>query len=209
MVVFNDNIAAQKGVLDVKVETFDGKELFSEQIPVEVDGCSTVVAKQYDARKFGGKKVLKNAVFVATLTCQEPQNVAECQPKTIRKTILFDKEKNLKLPKANVTVDVHREENKAIYTIKSDAFVSKFALFTQNNSPLSDNYFDVLPNETVRISQTMDEGCTLEGLKNNFEFKHVATIEPKSSKFADSFFRFKTLLSTWNFLNYIWYKFFM
>ena len=113
------------------------------------------------------------------------------------------------MPKANVTVDVHREGNKAIYTIKSDAYVRKFALFTKQNSPLSDNYFDVLPNETVHISQTIDEGCALEVLKNNFEFKHVATIEPKSSKFADSFFRFKTLLSTWNLLNYIWYKFFM
>ncbi len=208
-VVFNDNIAMQKGVLDVKVETFDGKELFSEQIPVEVEGCSTCVAKQYDVRKFGGKKALKNAVFVATLTCENPQNVAECQPETIRKTMLFGKEKNLKLPKANVTVDVHREGNKAIYTIKSDVFVRKFALFTKQNSPLSDNYFDVLPNETVRISQTMDEGCALEVLKNDFEFKHVAAIAPKSSKFADSFFRFKTLLSTWNLLNYVWYKFFM
>ena len=115
----------------------------------------------------------------------------------------------MKATKANGTGDVHREGNKALYTIKSDAFVSKLALFTQNNSPLSDNYFDVLPNETVRISQTMDEGCTLEVLKNNFKFKHVATIEPKSSKFVDSLFRFKTLLSTWNLLNYIWYKFFM
>lgn len=196
--VLNDKIIPQSVQVKVRLISFDGKELFSEQKEVKVDKTSSTCIFEYlvkDLKKYGN---LKKAVFVC--------DMIEEGAVTNRKTILFRKEKDLSLPKANINVDVSIEGDKAVYKIKSDKFVRKLMLHQQYvHSPLSDNFMDLLPGEEIVISQSA-ESNSLEKLIEGFSHFDISRVVPLQSKFKDFIVKMKVFMIPINFGSYFYYK---
>lgn len=143
-------------------------------------------------------KNLKDCVFVADLVVDG--NVIS------HKTFLFDKEKNVKLPKANITFDVAVSDGTAQITLKTDKFARLVRLHSrQITTPFSDNYFDILPGEDKVVTYACGE-MTAEQVKADLAVQSVADIQPKGTKFSDNMFRAKVFMIPINFANWIYYS---
>ena len=196
--ILNDTDKAVELSVNVRLVTFDGETLLQEDMSATVDSVGKVALKRYamdELKKLGN---LKSSVLVATLTRDGKEiNV---------KTVLFDKEKNLKLPLSNVKTVVKVSDGVANITLLSDKYVRKLALTSHNvYSPFSDNYFDLLPNEekvvTLQVGD-MSEQEVIDGLS----LCDVSQIKPKSSRLSDWWTRTKVFLLPVNFFSYLFYK---
>lgn len=196
----NDRIEPQEGVLTVRIVRFDGEVVFEEKTAFSVLGSDKKVVWEGELKKFGGRKALKNAVFAATLSAYG---------KSETKTVLFDKERNVPLPAANIDVDVKVRGTTAEYCLESDKFVRCLRLKTAYDSPLSDNFFDLLPGKKVTVTGVVPEGVDSKDVKKGLSLMHVGLMKPCGSRLSEKLFRLKTLADPWNLLNYVWYKFFM
>ena len=196
--ILNDTDKSVDVGVKVRLITFDGKILLQDDMTATVDSVGRVVVKRYsmdDLKQLGN---LKNCVLVATLM----RNGKEINVKTV----LFDKEKNLKLPLSNVKTVVKVCDGVATITLSSEKFVRKLALTSHNVfAPFSDNYFDLLPNEekvvTLQVGD-MSEQEVIEGLS----LCDVSQIKPKSSRLSDWWTRTKVFLLPVNFFSYLFYK---
>lgn len=80
-----------------------------------------------------------------------------------RKTVLFDPEKQLELPKAQLQKTVQIEKDQLIIKVSSDVFARLVRVeSTCSTLPFSDNYFDLLPGEEQTITMPLDPSCTPE-----------------------------------------------
>lgn len=197
--ILNDKITPSSGKLTLRLVRFDGKELLSEALDVSADKNESKCVREYKLDMFG-RKNLKNAVFVAELT--------DGEEKTVR-TVLFNKERKLKLGAPNIDIDVKIDSDTAYYTIKSDGYVRKLALYSEENAPFSDNYFDLLPNEAVTVGQKLSKIKTAEQIKSELSFNHVGLVKPAKSRISDLLIRLRVFLQPVNFGSYIYYKFLM
>ena len=145
-----------------------------------------------------GKFNLKESVLVADLVIDGKV--------VSHKTFLFDKEKNLNLPKANIAYKVEVENGKATITLKADKFARLVRVHSKTiTTPFSDNYFDILPDEEKVI--TIDcKDMTEKQMKQDLIISSVCDVEPKGSKFSDNLFRWKVFIIPINFGNWIYYS---
>ncbi|MDD7350648.1 MAG: hypothetical protein PUG90_00455 [Clostridia bacterium] len=196
--ILNDTDKSVDVGVKVRLITFDGKTLLQDDMRATVDSVGRVALKRYSIEELGKLGNLKNCVLVATLMRNDREiNV---------KTVLFDKEKNLKLPLSNVKTVVKVCDGVATITLSSDKYVRKLALTSHNvYAPFSDNYFDLLPNEekvvTLQVGD-MSEQEVIEGLS----LCDVSQIKPKSSRLSDWWTRTKVFLLPVNFFSYLFYK---
>ena len=196
--ILNDTNKSVDVGVKVRLITFDGKTLLQDDMTATVDSVGRVALKRYSIEELKSLGNLKECVLVATLTRDDREiNV---------KTVLFDKEKNLKLPLSNVKTVVKVCDGVATITLSSDKYVRKLALTSHNvYSPFSDNYFDLLPNEekvvTLQVGD-MSEQEVIEGLS----LCDVSQIKPKSSRLGDWWTRTKVFLLPVNFFSYLFYK---
>lgn len=197
--LLNDRISSAKGILRLRLMNFDGKVYYSDTLSVEAEKCQSKLVAKVPLKAYN-KKLLRNCVFVAELI--------EGDKKTVR-TVLFDKEKNIDLPNPDIDISVKIEGDEAYYTLKSKKFVRKIALYSEEDAPFDDNYFDLLPNEAVTVRQKISKSATEDGLLAGFSYNHVGRIEPKGSKFHDFATRAKVFLKFINILNYLYYKYIM
>ena len=179
------------------LRTFDNDELFSAAATMNVEKFKPTVIFDFSTESLK-KYDLKNAFLLL--------DAYEDDKKIARKTLLFDKEKNLNLGNPTVTVDVEKDGDYAVYKIKSNYYVRKFALYQKYSSmPFSDNYFDLVKDEEVVIRQEA-KGVSLDDLKNGLSTKDASKIEPCYSKFKDWLIKAKIFIEPVNFFNYIYYK---
>lgn len=82
-----------------------------------------------------------------------------------QKTLLFDKEKKLELPKANINMKVRSDEERVYVTVSSDKFARLIKVDSGiSSNPFSDNYFDLLPNQSKTVTIERDMSFSLNDL---------------------------------------------
>lgn len=154
--VVNDLLETYTDVLELKVESFSGEELFTTIIPVEVKANASM-----KITSFTEEELLKDypanevVVRLSSLDGKAQQNVYYLRD-----------HKDLSLSQAHLEVVVD-EENQQV-TIRTDQLARMVKLeIPMKKLHFSDNFFDLLPNETktIAIGHLEDEKVNLEKLR--------------------------------------------
>jgi beta-mannosidase len=132
--VINDTFDIVYGNLKLKIIDFYGKEIWSDAKEIEVLGNSS---KQFYNTSLD--KIDKNSSLLIAKFNGE------------KSYLYFSKPKDLKLPKGVIQKNISKTENGFSITLKSTVLQKDLFLFTNVKGHFSDNFFDLMPNETIRI----------------------------------------------------------
>ena len=100
-----------------------------------------------------------------------------------KKTCLFDKEKNLDLPKAKLKTKIYVKKDSVELHIKTDKFARLVkAECSATHLPFSDNFFDLLPNEEKVITMKLDGSVTAKEVAENTVVYSLMDIDFNKSK---------------------------
>lgn len=132
--IINDTFKHIKGDLKLKIIDFNGKEIWSDSKEIEVLENSS---KNY--HHFSLDKVDKNSSLLISEFNSE------------KSYFYFTKPKDLELPIEEITKEIINSKDGFSITLKSDVLQKDVFLFTSEKGHFSDNFFDVLPNETKII----------------------------------------------------------
>ncbi len=198
--VINDKLSSYSVSVELKLLDFNGNKLWDKCVNTNVNiNCSSKILsiKTCELKCKAGN--INNCVLVANMYC-DGKLISS-------KKLLFDKEKNIQLPKCKFDINCRVEGDEAVYTILSDKFARLVQVFAKTNcNPLSDNFFDISAGESVEIRQTMDKDYSVDELLANISITSVADIKPKGSKFGDLMIRVKVFMTPINFFNWIYYN---
>jgi len=132
--IVNDNLISLTDTLHLKLMHFSGKELWSSLKEIEVLENSSKLFSQID---------LKHVDRTNTVLVLEFNGIVT--------TFYLTKPKNLKLQNAEISQKISNTKTGFKIELSSSTLQKDVFLFTKNNGHFSDNFFDVLPNETVVI----------------------------------------------------------
>jgi len=149
-----ENILISSVIEDKKVKTFIVNDTFDE-----IDGEFKLKLLDFYGNEIWTKsqeiKVLKNSskqfysFYIDDYSKKNTVLIAEFNGE---KTVFFSgKPKDLILPKGVIQKDVLRSEEGFSITLKSNVFQKDVFLYTKEKGHFSDNFFDLLPNETKTI----------------------------------------------------------
>ena len=123
-----------------------------------------------------------------------------------QKTVLFDKEKNLSLPKAKLKTRIEIKADRLDITVKSDAFARLVKVESDKSVlPFSDNFFDILPNESKTVTIYKDENMSLRGLAQSITVYSLSDIPMNKNKVDILFKKAKVYASPVNISNAIYH----
>ena len=142
-----------------KVSSLDGEKIkeFSSSVnaePVKLTFVETLKTSDLAAGHNASK-----LVFVVRLM-KDSKVVSE-------RIQLFGAEKDIGLPKCNITAEAEISGDKADVTLKTDKFARNVLVesdLTEGN--FSDNFMDIIPGEDVKLTVKAKEGVTAQALKD-------------------------------------------
>lgn len=115
------------------------------------------------------------------------------------RTKIFAKDRDLKLKTDTIQKDVFFENGELKIKLLSPVFCRSVMLDIENfSTPLSDNFFDLLPNEEKVITVKADK-------KYDVFVKSIADIPTKKSKLKTFLYRAKFFVEPENLANWFWY----
>ncbi len=118
------------------------------------------------------------------------------------KTVLFDKERNLKLPDAKISLSACEKDGKIEITVGTDSFARLVSVESSVSVlPFSDNFFDLLPNETKTIIAEKDESIDLDTQLKGLSAYCCGNIKYLNSNSAEAKAKLKVWLSVVNIAN--------
>lgn len=124
-----------------------------------------------------------------------------------RKTVLFKKEKDLNLPKATLSKEVKVLDNSLEITVKTDVFARLVRVQSEISTlPFSDNYFDLLPNESKTITMPLDGKFTAEEQAESLNLFCCTDVVPDKTQLADKLVMAKVMMNPVNFGSWAYYK---
>ena len=132
--IINDTFDTIKGNLKITVIDFYGKEIQSDSLEIEVLGDSSTEYYSLSLNTIDKKAT----VLVAEFNNQKSY-------------FYFIKPKELILPKGEIEKEILKTANGFSISIKSAVLQKEVFLFTNEKGHFSDNFFDLLPNETRTI----------------------------------------------------------
>ncbi len=132
--IINDTFDTIKGNLKMSVIDFYGKEIQSDSLEIEVLGDSSTEYYSLSLNTIDKKAT----VLVAEFNNQKSY-------------FYFIKPKELILPKGEIEKEILKTANGFSISIKSAVLQKEVFLFTNEKGHFSDNFFDLLPNETRTI----------------------------------------------------------
>lgn len=119
-----------------------------------------------------------------------------------RRTLLFDKEKNLLLPKAKLSTRIEINGSDLTLRIKSDSFARLVkAECSATHLPFSDNFFDLLANEEKVITMHLDSTLSPKEIAQSIVVYSLSDIELNKNKLNSFAKRAKVWLSPVNIAN--------
>lgn len=123
-----------------------------------------------------------------------------------QKVLLFDKEKNLSLPKANVKTKIDTDEEGLTLTLTSESLARLVKLDSRISSePFSDNYFDILPGESVTVTIKNDGKHSADELSQSISVCSLTDIDFDKSKLRSLLKRGKVYASATNIANALYH----
>lgn len=185
----------------VRYSVFDfNKGILKTQLKeITVKALSNETAFDLQVKEIEKAVNLKNAGIIAELLVDD---------KLIsRKTVLFDKEKYLTLPKASLSKSVSLEEDQLSITIKSNCFARLVRVESLCSTlPFSDNYFDLLPGESKTIIQALDKTCELGEQADKITLFCCTDVDAKGSAAGDFLTRMRIFLKPVNFASWMYHR---
>lgn len=145
--VVSDQLSDLKATLNIKVITFDGKSLFEKSLPIDVLANSS---KEFFHDKV--QSVVPAANLKNSLLYVEVKNGDQLLSSNI---LYFLPPKDLALPKVTVKKTIREENGAMVLELSADKLVKNLYLSTEvGDGFFSDNYFDILPGQTVTVRFT-------------------------------------------------------
>ena len=125
----------------------------------------------------------------------------------LRKTVLFDKEKKLKLPKVSLSKTVNTKDDCIEITIKSNFYARIVRVESLCSTlPFSDNYFDILPDESITITQALDKNVNPAEQAEKITLFCCTDVEAKGSTAGDFLTRTRIFLKPVNFGSWLYHR---
>ena len=116
--------------------------------------------------------------------------------------MLFDNEKNLSLPKAKLKCKITVRVNSLSIDITSDKYARFVKLDCANSTePFSDNFFDILPGETKRVTIRKDRELELMEQAKAISVYSLCNIKPSNNRLDTKLKQMKVFLSPVNIAN--------
>jgi beta-mannosidase len=142
--VVSDRREAFKAKLEMKIMDFNGKQLWSKTVPVNMAANTSTSFFKTATKELVNKLDTTQIVFSAKLS--------DGKKLIASNLIYFSSPKDLKLPKPAITKVVAASAEGYSITLSSDKLVKDLYLDTDVNGLFSDNYFDILPGEKVTVT---------------------------------------------------------
>ncbi|WP_282043928.1 beta-mannosidase [Winogradskyella flava] len=134
--IVNDNLNSEKGTLSTQLMTFDGTVLWKNSKEIKVDSISSVIKRQLDLRTI---KFNKNETVLVSTFNNSTSN------------FYFTKPKDLKLKQESIQKKISKSKTGFTIELRSKTLQKDVFVFTKSKGHFSDNYFDLLPNQTKTI----------------------------------------------------------
>ena len=135
--VVNDTFDPIQNVLKLKVVDFYGKEIWS-------------IAKEIEVLKNSSKSFYNFSLD----TIDKESSVLITEFNAHSSVFYFTKPKDLNLPKGTIEKEILKTKKGFLIQLKSDVLQKEVFLFTKEKGHFSDNFFDLMPNETKVITFT-------------------------------------------------------
>lgn len=147
------------------------------------------LAKAYDLKRTGvAVKLFKNGELLQ------------------QKTVLFDKEKKLNLPKAKLKTRIEIKDDRLDITVKSDAYARLVKIESADSVlPFSDNFFDILPNESKKVTIYKDSSMSLRKLAESITVYSLSDIKFSKDKIDTLLKQAKVFISPVNISNALYH----
>jgi beta-mannosidase len=160
--VVSDRIADEKASLQVRLMDFDGKVLWSKKIGHKVKRLSSEIALSISKDELAGTNYDPEKTFISAKLVNEKGEVLSSND------LYFKRPKDLKYSKSPLQTDLSKQGDHYVLKVTSTALAPRVGVtFGDDDVWLSDNYFDVLPNEPVYI--TVKSPKSLEELKKSIK----------------------------------------
>ncbi len=132
--IINDTFQSIKGTLQLKIIDFYGNEIWSDAKEIGV-----IENSSQEFYNFHLDKIDKKSTVLITKFNNQTS------------FFYFVKPKELKLPKSDIQQKIVKTDKGFSITIKSTVLLKDVFLFTEEKGHFSDNFFDVLPNQTTTV----------------------------------------------------------
>lgn len=190
----NDLAAPFEGSASIRLMTFDGKTLVSDNLQVSVPALTAVSLGWFDYES-QLKQYRNNCVLCVDLYDKQQCSVS-------RSTCLFAAEKDLDLPVAPITLATEMQGDAVEVHLTSDCYQRYVRLDADaQDAVFSDNCFDLMPGEIKTV--TVRSGSKAI----NVSARSLAIAPAKGSKWSDAWFRLRFSLIPINLANRIIYRF--
>ena len=141
--VVSDSLRPFRATAAVRITDFNGKELKKITLPVNVEANSSGTIMVKTSREFLAGIDSTNTVCTVQLIANK-KLMAE-------NSCLFAAPKNLNLPEVNITRKITQSGKNFVIELYSDKFARRVFLSSDFDGFFSDNYFDLMPGEKVKI----------------------------------------------------------
>lgn len=133
--IINDTFKELKDSLQMKIIDFNGNEIWS------------------DTREIIVQPNISQQVFsIPNVDIDRPNYIYSTEFNGHKSLYYFESPKNLNLPKREIEKQIVKTKSGFIITLKSTVLQKDVFLSTKNKGHFSDNFFDLLPNETKKIT---------------------------------------------------------
>ncbi|MEN9907249.1 MAG: hypothetical protein RLZZ540_390 [Bacteroidota bacterium] len=158
----SDLLSDSKGLLKLSVLDFNGKELFTKTVAVNVLLNSSTKILEIERAFLLGKNDSKKVVLKLEFS-KNTKVVAE-------NIFYFEKPKDIQFEKPEIKTELVNKDGKLFLEVSTNTLVKDLYLnFPNQQVFLSDNYFDLLPNEKKIIEITTSDKLEI----NKLEIKHL------------------------------------
>lgn len=191
--ICNDLIDNKCYTIKSRVLDFDGNIVKENTIDTLVEGNSVLRVSAFK----DNKNINHSENVFEAILLRENVEVSRC-------TYLFKKEKDLKLPKANIIKEVKVENNIATITLNTDKYARYVRVFSKTLTvPFSDNFFDMFPDEEKIVTINVGN-MTSKEVEEDIVINSLTDIEFDTNRLKQKWKRLKILLEPVNFANYVY-----
>ena len=193
----NDNIDAFDAKIVYGIKSYDGETVYSTNTTLLLDGDAAQKIATLDLKKLLKKHRAKNCYMFATAYDMQGNVVCE-------ETLPLTDENKANLPKAKLDLAVEQVDNTAKLTITTDSY-ARFVELRLKGYPtmLSDNYFDMMPNQVKTVTFEIPQGEDIESVKNLLSIRSLVDVARKYSSARDRLTKLSIFLKPINIANYI------
>lgn len=145
--IVSDHLKAIKGNLDIRIMDLRGNVVSEKRVKVTVPANTSKVQFSEKVENLLGDKKANEVVVCAKFTTDNGQ--------VVKNNYFLTRYKDIDFPKANINLQSVAIENGYEVTVNSDVYARGVFLSIDGiDNFFSDNYFDVIPGEPVKISVT-------------------------------------------------------